>query len=292
MIGSLPLTALTAVGGSAATGDSATTLPPLVIPAPEAALASDVEGFTCLYQAPKVKTLEYDDGYVYATLSVYRAPFTEKSNLYLLNAAVQFTPGHVAILNDNTQSNGEPFADSYLGAGFFHIRLAEVNEGWRHSSKLKIKQCWPQSSDVSTTISSSFGSELSLGFSKGGKISMNNGGSLGFEGDVSSSLGLSFSFSKSKSSLVDDPSLSEQWTNEDSKEVERSFETLYPKVAGSLTYSLDANILFEMDESANGMSDDAFYCQFTTMKQGVDADGNDLERKVTKPSNSIAFFYS
>ena len=56
MIGSLLLTALTAVGGSAATGDSATTLPPLVIPASEAALASDLEGFTCLYQDPKVKT--------------------------------------------------------------------------------------------------------------------------------------------------------------------------------------------------------------------------------------------
>lgn len=102
-------------------------------------LNEDAPTFKLIADPAPTKTLESEDGYAFADLAVYKSPFTECSDLYLLQAAVSFTPGCVARANGSKQSNGDDFVNSYLNSGYFHLEVNDIDQGWRRSSNIAIK---------------------------------------------------------------------------------------------------------------------------------------------------------
>lgn len=259
-------------------------------------LNQDAPTFKLIADPAPIKTLESEDGYAFADLAVYKSPFTECSDLYLLQAAVSFTPGCVARANGSKQGNGDDFVNSYLNSGYFHLEVNDIDQGWRRSSKIAIKGSWPDSSNVQTTISSSFGVSLNTEFGQSleGGITLGNGASLKLTSSSSIGTAVTLSFEKSISSVASDPLLSHQINPQNTSEQQWSYSVLNKKVAGKITYTLDSYLLFEMDRSSWNCSNDAFHCEFDSSY--TNAKTTDEESKLfpqqTNDVNSIGFFYN
>lgn len=252
---------------------------------------SDIQGFSLISDPEPFKAIESSDGYLYLDVSLYKSPYTEKSNLYILNTEATFTPGVVALANGSKQSNGESFVQAYLSSGFLHVEIKQAyNEGWRKSGAIAIKECWPQSSNVSTTISSSFGSTLSEEFSIDGGVEIGNGGFVG-KGGVGYSTSLSFSFQKNLSSLTSDPVLSHQRDPQNANNLQWSYRVLKNAVAGSISYVIDSYVIFEMDTSASSCHPDSCIAYFDTMYTNVDSEGDNFKTQANYV-NSVGFFLS
>lgn len=259
-------------------------------------LNQDAPTFKLIADPAPIKTLESEDGYAFADLAVYKSPFTECSDLYLLQAAVSFTPGCVARANGSKQSNGDDFVNSYLNSGYFHLEVNDIDQGWRRSSQIAIKGSWPDSSNVQTTISSSFGVSLNTEFGQSleGGITLGNGASLKLTSSSSIGTALTLSFEKSISSVASDPLLSHQINPQNTSEQQWSYSVLNKKVAGTITYTLDSYLLFEMDRSSWNCSNDAFHCEFDSSYTNAKttAEKSKLFPQQTNDVNSIGFFYN
>lgn len=202
------------------------------------------------YPSP-AKDLDCDDGYIVYNLEVFKCNYTSTSNLYIVHTASSFVPGHVARLNGNTN-----YKDYSLKHGYVHLTIERANKDGIIGGEISPKAMWPLSSDFTTTISSSFGSNLIFSKEQGSEITLGEGGELKTYGNNSTAL--QFSFVKSKSTTSTDPVLSAQYSSDNICEAQWSFEILKADIAGNCTYSFDQYFMFEMKTNSNGISNDAF----------------------------------
>ena len=225
------------------------------------------------------------NGYVYLDLSVYKLPYTESSNLYVLNYRASFTPGCVARINGET-INGRSYNNVSLANGYLHVSAEKMNQGYRYSGNVSYKASWPSSSDIITTFTSSYGETLTN--SESLSISIGEGGSIipTIEGTISTSYTMNFNVSTS--SVCADPLLSMQNSPNNFAQSQWSFETI-SNIAGRVTYHLNSYYLFEMDKTATNCDSDAFHAT-VELRFGV-LDSNNRITSVNCPTSTYAFFY-
>jgi len=210
-------------------------------------------GFDTLGGFSNAKIIDCKDGYVYYNLDISKTEYTDKSNLYLVHTLTQFTPGYVTKLNNIPNYD----QSRSLGRGYVHLALEQYRDLDKNAvgSVISPKEYWPRSSTYTTSISSTFGATVSYNSSIQQGVEIGNGGSIGASVSKNSGTALSFSFSKTMSSVTDDPRLSTQNSPTNPNEAQWSFEIINKDVAGKTTYYLDTYYLFEMDnysyENAN-----------------------------------------
>lgn len=215
------------------------------------------------------KCLDNPDGYAYYLNSVYKSPYTNASDLYLLREQIWFTPGYAA-RNDGTNPNRDYYnSGAMLGKGTVGVTLKKYESGDAHGGDVAIKSFWPQSSNVSTTVTSSFGTTLSgsLGFSQSAGAEIGDGAKITVSKGQSSGVGLSFTWSKSTSSLVEDPMVSSQYSPSTNLGVTWNYEVNGKDTAGKLTYAFDCFVLFEMSRSYANCGSSAFQFVFSLATQ-------------------------
>lgn len=225
--------------------------------------------FRCIgsYPAP-YKVLDCDDGYAYYDLEIYKASYTSNSNLFLIHCETVFTPGYVARINNETQSNGNNYKEYMLKRGYVHLGLKRYNENNKLGGTIAPKLMWPSSSSVTTTFTSTYGVSSTIGGSFGRGIELGNGGSIAATANASNSSSLTFTYNQSLSSVVSDPVLSNQFSSSDYMEAQWSFEVLNKDVAGKLSYHLDTYYLFEMSKNTTNCGENAFTLDYSVMYQG------------------------
>lgn len=69
------------------------------------------------------KLLDCADGYVYYYVDIYKANYTENSNLFLIHSEVTYTPGYVARINNEVQTNGSKYNNYMLKRGYLHMNI-------------------------------------------------------------------------------------------------------------------------------------------------------------------------
>lgn len=213
------------------------------------------------------KILENSDGYAYYNTEVYKANYTSTSNLYIFHAETVFTPGAVARINGEKQSNGKTYKDYMLDTGYVHLSLKQYKEGDAVGGDITSKLLWPSSSSVTSTFTSSFGNSLSNSFNLGGEVSLGNGGSLKLTTGASNQTSLTFSYNESTSSVVSDPMLSSQLSPSNSLEAQWTYQIVNKDIAGRLSYHLDTYYMFEMKTNAKNCNVDAFVLDYQIMFQ-------------------------
>ncbi len=263
---------------------------------PQSTNANDGFGFELIKRINPIKVLESDCGYAYVEMDLYKSPYTDKSNLYLLNSKVNFTPGIIPQIHGDRQDDGSKFKEAYLKYGGFDFELEQYNEGWRRSGNISIKASWPYSTNVSTTISSSFSKTLSFGISNGQSTGNLNGGFLSVEANSMFTTSVAYQFTKTLSSVTADPMLSHQYSPQSVENLEWTYITQNPEVAGTITYNVNSYVLFEMDNTAMNMSSDAFRCRVNTFYQNTewnhdDDKPGDLFERQEDNLTTIGFFY-
>lgn len=210
----------------------------------------------------KALVLDCKDGYVYYNMDVYKLPYTSKSNLYLIHVITDWTPGYIAYKNTNTKYD----ESRSLSKGYVHLTLERYSDEDKsaYGSKITPKAMWPLSSNVETTITSSYGLSLmsNNGLEKG--LNLGEGGSISLNKTSSNSTALTFSYNKSQSSTADDPWLSSQTNSENVLEAQWYFEIQNKEIAGRITYTLETYYLFEMDNySYINANKDAFILNYS-----------------------------
>lgn len=221
------------------------------------------------HSSAPVLTLECDDGYVYHYMEIYKASYTSNSDLYLAKIQNSFTPGHVAVVNGTTKTNGEAFKDYYLRRGYVHMGLSRYFDEAYYGPNISIKAMWPTSSSFSTTITSSFGfnAQFSNEFQQG--VSFGDGIIIQADVGSSNSTALTINFSKTVSTTSENPFLSAQYSADNNFEAQWNFDfTDIRSAATAVTYTFNTYLLFEMDKSYYGCSRDAFILDYNIMFQG------------------------
>ena len=216
----------------------------------------------------KSKVLDSIDGYVYYSLEVYKAFYTDVSNLFIIHAVTDFTPGIVAEAN-NEKFNDGSYYGVYLNKGYVHLTLERYFEGDKHGGFMVPKEFWPKSSTFQTTISTSFSGELNKSFSLNGDVSLGNGGIISGNVGGSKSTGFSFAFSKSASTVSADPVLSAQMSSSNSLEAQWNYFNKKTDMinVGSVTYTLDTYYMFEMNNDYYKTNCDSFILTYSVMYQ-------------------------
>jgi hypothetical protein len=219
--------------------------------------------FTLLGGFPsKALVLDCKDGYVYYNMEVYKTPYTTKSNLYLLHVITEWTPGYIAYKNTNTKYD----ESRSLSKGYVHLALERYidEEKSAYGPKISPKVMWPLSSETETTITSSYGFSLALNNSLKKGITFDNGSTLSINANSSNASSLTFTYSKTQSSVSEDPRLSVQTSSENSMEAQWYYEVNSKDIAGRVTYSLETYYLFEMDNySYVNANKDAFILNYS-----------------------------
>ena len=220
--------------------------------------------FTFLGSTDFKKTIDEVDGYVYYKAETYKASYTESSNLYLQKFQTIFTPGHTARQNGSKWKDGSDYWDYYLNTGYVHAEIVRAidEENNKLGGNISLKAFWPQSSNVKTTITSSFGNSLTIGNNYSSGIVLGQGATLSLGGSKSTALG--FNFTKSLSSVTDDPILSAQLDSSNSNLVQWNYLANVAETAGAVSYHLTSYILFEMDKTAKNIGQNAFLIHYNT----------------------------
>ncbi len=207
------------------------------------------------------KVLDYDDGYVVYDCEILKAAYTNQSNLYIVHTSTAFTPGYVARANNN-----QSYKNYLLKSGYVHLTLEQVNQDGKTGGTIYPKNMWPKASDFTTTISSSVSYGSTIGKSFSGELSLGDGGKISC-GDSTNSA-LTFSFTKSMSTISDDPFVSTQLSSDSVNEAQWNFEVINRDLAGKATYAFDQYFMFEMKTDANNCNEDAFILKYSVKFQG------------------------
>lgn len=255
---------------------------------------SDSSSFTYLGGSNLSKVLECESGYVYDKIDIYKHPYTESSDLYLLKVVSQFTPGIVAFQNNTKMSDGKPFKQDYLAKGFVHISAYQYQRT-EYGGDIAYKAVAPLSSLTTTTFSSSYGTTSTNSFSTNVGVSMDEMGNLKVSSSASSSTSLSLSYSSSVSSVSADPILSTQYaynSNTKKREAQWSFMVGNPDIAGAKTYWLTSYLLFEMSNTVSYWNRDVFDCYihfgYTSQNYYMDSDEYGHNEKVWKEKQTCS----
>ncbi|MGM9813996.1 MAG: hypothetical protein ACI32C_03755 [Candidatus Enteromonas sp.] len=198
----------------------------------------------------KATVIDNCDGYTQYRLELYAMPYTVKSDLYLLEHSMSFVPAYAARFNTGDTKYWE---DVRLGRGSITVVLQEKG------GPIALKGCWPQRSSIATTVTSSYSGQASFSVETQRKleqgISLGGGGSIQISDTVSggSATALSFSWTKSTSSIYDDPMVSGQQLPAD-KGYGWTYEVGNPDTAGKIAYHMNTYTLFEMKKSETSTS--------------------------------------
>ena len=224
--------------------------------------SSAVSPFRRIGGLSRNKVLDCDDGYVYFYTETYKAPFTSRSDLYIEHTVTEFTPGHV------TRNNGDDsYKDYNLSNGYVHLKLERYSEDGKEGGEIAPKDYWPKSTSFTTTISSSFGGSTNLDFSSETGVEIGNGASISRK--EGNGAGITLSFDKTVSTVMEDPTLSSQFSSNDKNEAQWSISSQNKSIAGSVTYCLDTYYLFEIASEVKNANRDAFILTYEFMYQGT-----------------------
>lgn len=209
---------------------------------------SNIPGFTWSYGVnDREMHSSSNKGYFYYDSDVYFSQFTTVSRLYLIHNKCQFTSGYIANIN------GNPDFDSFfdLWSGYVHTSASKVTNGGYHSSSITMKSCWPQSSDFTSVVTSSFGVNYTI------QRDIEAGTDLSSGLTITSKTTNSFSFLFDRSVAVQSPEpyLSGQYSPTNSKEAQWNYQY---NAVGKATYTLDTYYLFEVKNDASAYQDYSF----------------------------------
>ena len=215
--------------------------------------ANDIEyPFNEFGVIPQKKAIDVVDGYVYYYTDFYMSSFSDESSLILIHTNASFTPGYTARQNNTKREDGSDYADVRLKRGYIHMTANQYVNGNDYGGDITLKQFWPKSSSVTTTIETTYGQSININgdFDKGVSI-----GGNGFEAkiDAGLGLGLEFSYIKTISSTSEDPIVSSQQSSSDHNCVQYNFEVLYRETAGKITYNFDTYYLYEVSHESEGV---------------------------------------
>lgn len=208
-----------------------------------------IPGFSYSYgyvDANRIAIANKKTGYFYYDMDVYFTDFTSVSRLFLIRVKVDFTPGCEAYDNGNKEFDSR-FS---LYKGYIHINLYQKLDLYAQSSSIAVKQGWPQSSNFTSTVTSSYGSSINLNATLGAGVSLTEGLSAKAQAGV----GLSLSFNKSIAVTGPEPSISYQ-RGDSVKDMQWNYE--YAE-QGNNTYSLETYYLFEAKNNGIGYQDYSF----------------------------------
>lgn len=183
--------------------------------------------FICLKSLPNRITVKDPIGYFVYDMSIYCADFTDASKLYLCETMVDFTPGSAATKNED----GYDWHYDFWAA---NIKIGVPTD----FSSAKIKDYWPKSSTITTTITSSFSNNYS--FSSG------VGADLGGGATISGSSSMGVTISHQTLSTSEEPTISSQISSANSTEVNWNIQCT---VQRGLTYNFACYYLLEVPNS-------------------------------------------
>ena len=209
-------------------------------------------------------TIDNTDCYVYYYNSIYRTPFTESSNLYLIREQVCFVPGYIA-----NKADSYYHADCALLSGAVGITMKqyEDNEKGAKGPDFVVKDYWPKTAAFTTTVTSSYGStvdySLEAKLEGGAEISSGDGAGIKKGGSVSGGASVTFTASKSATTSAADPTISVQRNPNDlSNGIYWVYTVQNADVVGKTSYTMDCYLLVEMAENAINCSDNAMKFDF------------------------------
>lgn len=191
-------------------------------------------------------------GYISIIMNVYKHEYSSNSDLYIACFDVSFTPGKVAIANDETG-----YEDYTITSGYFHLEAMQAIESVSYGQDRlggvpHFKDAYPTSSTGMVTITSSVNTGFTFGYSYDNGFSTSNGFSI----QEGKTYGLSIDFGYSKAITIDDPILSTQISPTNSEEYQWSFSMVSDQTK-EITYMLSGGYLFEIDKRNNQSYDDA-----------------------------------
>lgn len=165
-------------------------------------------------------------GYFIYDMSVYRADFTDASYLYLCELDIDFTPGSVASQNES----GYDWHYDFWAAD---ISLSVPDS----LSMAKVKDYWPKSSAVTTTLTSEYSNNYTLSIS----------GQIGFgQASIGKSVGAGYTITHGTSNTSEDPQISAQLLSSEPKKAVWNIRCVTQR---GLTYNLSCYYLLEMPKS-------------------------------------------
>lgn len=208
------------------------------------------------------RTIYNKYGYSTYHVDIYKMPFTPVSSLYLINAPTIFVPGKIADINNK----GYFDSNAYLGKGYIHLAPMQFRNDTSHllGGNIAVKGYWPNSTSITTTVTSSFGVEYNLSSVTEGEV-----GSQGFSISKSNSSNFAIDIEYSVSSTADDPIISFQKDPYNSKELQWNYEVQNISVAGAISYTISPWILIEINNSQSNTNKDAFCLQYEVMMNNM-----------------------
>ncbi|MBQ7243254.1 MAG: hypothetical protein IJS52_03525 [Bacilli bacterium] len=165
-------------------------------------------------------------GYFIYDMSVYRADFTDVSYLYLCELDIDFTPGSVASQNES----GYDWHYDFWAAD---ISLAVPG----NLSMAKVKDYWPRSSDITTTLTSEYSNNYTLTIS--GQVGIG-------QASIGGSVGAGYTITHGTSNASEDPQISSQLLSNEPKKAVWNVRCITQR---GLTYSISCCYLLEMPKS-------------------------------------------
>ena len=202
------------------------------------------------------KLIDNKDGYTYRLCDIYKASFTDYSDLYIVREQIWITPGRIARTENNY------YNDVQLGRGSVSIELQEYYESDnKHGGHITTKAWWPQSSQVNVALSSSYSSSYSNSFT----TSVSSGASLG-AGSQNASISASnsststYGYTLSCSDTISyvEPLMSSQLSSSNDKKVFWTYEYPNAENHGLVTLYMDLYVMFEMDKDYINCGSSAF----------------------------------
>ena len=191
----------------------------------------------------EIRFIDYFDGYVYYTTEIYRANFTNKSSIYLFSTDTTFVPGRVANSIDSKYHS-----DNYLSEGFISFsfdRFEDSSLGVHMlGANTKLLYAYPnEPSKVQTTVSSHFGTELSIYNELEGGVEFNGGLSVYVSKTIGASL--SFSLDTTITSVSEDPLIAPQFYDDNT--FYWNIQFVNPSYTGSMSYKFHTYVFLEVD---------------------------------------------
>lgn len=202
------------------------------------------------------KLIDNKDGYTYRLCDIYKASFTNYSDLYIVREQISVTPGRIA------REENPYYNDVQLGKGLVSIELQEYYESEdKHGGHITTKAWWPQSSQVNIALSSSYSNSYSSSFTS----SVSAGASIGagsqsasISGSNSSTSTYGYTFSCSDTISYVEPLMSSQLSSSNNKKVFWTYEYPNAENHGLVTLYMDLYVMFEMDKDYVNCGSSAF----------------------------------
>ena len=209
-------------------------------------LGDNIVGLCLLSKTDNNKVIDSKDGYLYSQTWFYASPFSDHSSVVLLKIRNSFTPGVSAYNSGLTSYN----SGAHLKRGGVSVQLARYKDqdNYVFGGRIEPLFSYPSTSEVTTTLSSSFGTTLSAGVNQNQKISIGDG--ISFEMGTGKSGNASICFSTSTASSSSDPVI-DALNGVNQNDFRWTYTCLNSdNSASKTTYSFTSYIAFEIENSS------------------------------------------